>query len=407
MEGKYVPKAIWILVIGMTINVTGASFLWPLNTIYMSQELGRSLTVAGSIIMINAAAGVAGNLLGGRLFDKIGGYKTIMAGVTITTVSAFTLAVFHQSFIAYVLMLTTIGFGGGMMVPCMYALAGAIWPEGGRKPFNAMYVAQNVGVAAGAAIGGLLASLRFDFVFFGNGVMYFSFFLLALTFFKHLEEEGKKVSASSTFQQTERVESSKRFQALLLLCAGFLVCWVAYTQWASTISVHTQNLGIPLSAYSLLWTINGGMIIFCQPLIKFFIRRWVHSLKAQIYVGLSIFMVSYLILANAEALTAFVVAMIILTLGEMFVWPAIPTIAHTLAPKGKAGFYQGIVNSVGTGGRMIGPLFGGIMADLFGMAVLFYVLVAMFSIAFIMTRIFDKGVPHLDFTKKQQESSAS
>ncbi|WP_096189812.1 MDR family MFS transporter [Evansella halocellulosilytica] len=399
------PRAIWILVIGMAINVTGASFLWPLNTIYMSQELGQSLTVAGTVLMFNAGAGIIGNLIGGKLFDRIGGYKTIIIGLTITMSSAFVLALLHSSMIAYVTLLICLGFGAGMMIPCMYAMAGAVWPEGGRRPFNAMYVAQNVGVAAGAALGGLLASYRFDFVFFGNGIMYLSFFILAILFFRNLQS-AEDISGSTTnvFEQTQQVENKKRFHALLVLCIGFLICWIAYVQWQSTISVHTQNLGIPLTHYSILWTINGAMIVFCQPFIKFFIVRWVHSLKAQIYVGVAIFMVTYLVLSQAEIFTAFVTAMIILTIGEMFVWPAIPTIAHQLAPEGKAGFYQGIVNSVGTGGRLLGPFIGGVLADLFGMTILFYVLVVLFIIPFITTSLFDRNIKE---TFKRPDAAAS
>ena len=37
--------------------------------------------------------------------------------------------------------------------------------------------------------------------------------------------------------------------------------------------------------------------------------------------------------------------MIILTFGEMFVW-RVPTIANYLAPEGKQGQYQGVVNSL-------------------------------------------------------------
>ncbi|UCZ52366.1 MFS transporter [Bacillus shivajii] len=399
------PRAIWILVIGMAINVTGASFLWPLNTIYMSQELGQTLTVAGTVLMFNAGAGVIGNLIGGQLFDRIGGYKTIMSGLTITLSSAFMLAWLHSSIIAYVILLVCLGFGAGMMIPCMYAMAGSLWPEGGRRPFNAMYVAQNVGVATGAALGGLLASYRFDFVFFGNGIMYLSFFILAFIFFRNLQvNQDVSAQTSNVFEQSQVVENKKRFHALIILCIGFLICWIAYVQWQTTISVHTQNLGIPLNQYSILWTINGAMIVFCQPFIKFFIVRWVHSLKAQIYVGVSIFMVAYLVLSQAEVFTAFVVAMVILTIGEMFVWPAVPTIAHKLAPEGKAGFYQGIVNSVGTGGRLLGPFIGGVLADVFGMTVLFYVLVVLFIIPFISTTLFDRNIKE---TFERPEAQAS
>lgn len=48
------PRALKILIIGMFINVTGASFLWPLNTIYIHNHLGKSLTVAGIVLMLNS-----------------------------------------------------------------------------------------------------------------------------------------------------------------------------------------------------------------------------------------------------------------------------------------------------------------------------------------------------------------
>lgn len=72
-----IPKSVWWLVIGMALNITGASFLWPLNTIFMKEELHKSLTIAGIVLMINSFGMVVGNLLGGSLFDKLGGYKTI------------------------------------------------------------------------------------------------------------------------------------------------------------------------------------------------------------------------------------------------------------------------------------------------------------------------------------------
>lgn len=61
-------------------------FLWPLNTIYMKQELGKSLTVAGLVLMINSFGMVIGNLLGGSLFDKLGGYKTILVELSLVFV---------------------------------------------------------------------------------------------------------------------------------------------------------------------------------------------------------------------------------------------------------------------------------------------------------------------------------
>lgn len=60
------PKIVWLLVIGMAVNVTGSSLIWPLNTIYLHNELGKSLSLAGFVLMLNSGASVLGNLLGGH-----------------------------------------------------------------------------------------------------------------------------------------------------------------------------------------------------------------------------------------------------------------------------------------------------------------------------------------------------
>ena len=61
----------------------------------MKQELGKSLTVAGLVLMINSFGMVIGNLLGGSLFDKLGGYKTILIGTFTCLCSTTLLNFFH------------------------------------------------------------------------------------------------------------------------------------------------------------------------------------------------------------------------------------------------------------------------------------------------------------------------
>lgn len=383
------PKAFWLLIFGMVINVTGASFIWPLNTIYLHQELGQPLTIAGLVLMLYAGAGVVGNLIGGLLFDKIGGYKTIILGIVITIASAFILA-YNHTFLWYVTLLIGLGLGAGVTFPALYALAGTVWPEGKRKAFNAMYVSQNVGVALGTALAGVVATSSFDYIFYANGIVYILFLVIVILGFKNLEQTSTQMMTTNVFEQNRNNKHHRSLMALLVVCIGYFICWVGYVQWQSTISVHTQNLGISLTSYSILWTINGAIIVLGQPIIAYLINKWIRTLKTQIYTGLAIFMVSFYVVAQAEVFTMFVVAMIILTIGEMFVWPVIPTIAHQLAPDGRAGFYQGIVNSVATAGRMIGPLLGGVLADMFGMKLVFYVLMASFLLAFISTAVYDK-----------------
>ncbi|TCN24365.1 putative MFS family arabinose efflux permease [Mesobacillus foraminis] len=388
MKGEiYMPRALWLLVIGMAVNVTGSSFLWPLNTIYIHEHLGKSLSVAGVVLMLNSAATVIGNLIGGTLFDKMGGYRSIIMGIVITLLSLAGLTIWH-GWPQYIVFLTIIGFGSGIVFPSMYAMAGSVWKEGGRKAFNSIYVAQNLGVAVGAALGGLVASYSFQLIFFANAVLYFIFLLIAVFGYRAIESFSP--TQTTNLQENGAVKNRDKLYALLILCGGYLLCWVGYVQWQSTISAYTRELDIPLSQYSLLWTVNGALIVLGQPLVNRLVKPFEKNIKAQITIGILIFIGSFMVAAGAGEFSGFMTAMVIMTIGEMLVWPAVPTIADALAPKGREGFYQGIVNSTATGGRMIGPLLGGILVDVYGMAALFAVLTVLFFIAIFTTAIYDR-----------------
>lgn len=381
------PKQVWLLIIGMFVNVTGHSFLWPLTTIYMHDYLGKTLTVAGLVLMANAGAAVIGNLLGGLMFDRIGGYRAIMSGVVLTLIALIGLTLWND-FMPFVIFYTIIGFSGGIVFPSMYAMVGTAWPEGGRKAFNAIYLAQNLGVAAGPAMAGFLAAFSFDLIFIANLVMYIGFFFIA--FFGYKRMSISPLSHTSVFNEGKRIKNRAPFYALLIVLVGYLLCWVGYVQWQTTIAAYTQQIGITLPQYSYLWTLNGLLIVLGQPLIKPVIKRIEHNIKSQLVIGIVIMMISYVVVAFAQDFSMFVAAMAILTLGEMFVWPAVPALAHKLAPKGREGFYQGIVNSVATGGRMIGPLLGGVMVDVYGMSAMFIFIAALLGIAILTSLLYDR-----------------
>jgi len=174
----------------------------------------------------------------------------------------------------------------------------------------------------------------FNYIFIANLLMYIAFAIVAVSQFNiKLDVKVKSNDAMSLLSKAYRPQ----FIALSLICVMFSICWIAYIQWESTIASFTQVLNISMSQYSLLWTVNGIMILVAQPLIIPIIRLLKGNLKHQMYVGIGIFIISFFVTSFAEQFSVFMVGMIILTLGEMFVWPAVPTIANQLAPKGKEG----------------------------------------------------------------------
>lgn len=403
-EMRQMPRSLWLLMLGILISMTGSSFLWPLNAIYIHDYLGKTMFVAGLALMFNSGASVLGNLLGGYLYDKFGGYRTILCGILLS-ITALTGMNFWNGWPCYIIFLAFLGFGGGITYPAMLALAGNVWKEGGRRSFNAMYVAQNVGVAVGSALGGMIASFSFQYIFLANLMMYICYFLLAFFGYKNISTRS---GLTATVEQVRKPHNDKsKLFTLAIISVAYLIGWVCYVQWQSTISAYTQEINISLRQYSFLWTVNGALIVLGQPILQGILRRFGdHNLKGQILTGFSIFILSFSIVSVAGQFPYFVLGMIVLTIGEMLIWPAVPTIAHQLAPKGKEGTYQGIVNSMATGGRMIGPVIGGLLVDLYGIKMLFGVLIMFLVISFLLTSIYDLPIKReINAQKKDNEFS--
>lgn len=83
-------KMKWV-VLASFFNNAGAAFLWPLTTVYMHNYLHQSLATAGLVLFIMSCAMIAGNYLGGILFDHWPPYKTAIASVSIATLAVITL----------------------------------------------------------------------------------------------------------------------------------------------------------------------------------------------------------------------------------------------------------------------------------------------------------------------------
>ena len=126
-------------------------------------------------------------------------------------------------------------------------------------------------------------------------------------------------------------------------------------------AVRITDAGLPFVAYSSLWTINGVIIVVGQPLVPLLAK--VMKLRTQIELGIFVFAVSFLLLTFAHSFAMFVVAFVILTLGEMTGLPAVPAYIDQLTDPSETGKYQGLPNVAMSIGRAIGPFYGGLIVD--------------------------------------------
>ncbi|HEU4965297.1 MAG TPA: MFS transporter [Bacilli bacterium] len=370
--GRY-PKIMWVLAIAAFLNVGGLSFIWPLNSIYITQELGMTNTVAGIVLLLHSAGSTVGFLTGGYLFDRIGGRPVMLIGLLTSTALLTSIGLF-DSWPLYVTVMTLFGVFASLVFPAINAYAAQVWPAGGRRAFNFVYVANNLGVAGGSATGGLVAQYSFHAAFLAAAL---TMLILALfiTFFVR-DRARSNTEQPTTAQGTEQASAGKEMAAagaitsppvpwlpIISLFIGFIVLWLVYVQWQTQIAVYMQSdIGIVLAKYSVLWTLNGLVIFFGQPLIALVVR-WFKSLSSQLFVGTFLYLVSFSLILTTDAYWIFVVAMIVTTLGEMLLWPGIPAAVAQLSPPSRLGFLQGFIGMGATIGRMLGPLVGGLLYD--------------------------------------------
>jgi predicted MFS family arabinose efflux permease len=203
-------------------------------------------------------------------------------------------------------------------------------------------------------------------MFIGISVANFLFAVLVLTAFRKAFAGVSRAVAAVESGSSETVSAdvlpSVPWIPIGVLFLGFILAWSIYVQWQNTISVYMQTLGYPLFWYSILWTLNGGLIFVAQPVISLVIRR-VPALGVHMVIGTVLYALAYAMLMVGHAYPTFVAGMVVMTLGELFVWPSVPAAVTQLAPPHRLGLLQGMVGSCATLGRMIGPVVGGYLYD--------------------------------------------
>ncbi|WP_407884548.1 MDR family MFS transporter [Furfurilactobacillus curtus] len=346
-------KFSWLFVASL-LNNAGASFLWPLTTIYLHNYLHESLTLAGWVLLGMSLMMIVGDSVGGYLFDHWKPWQTGIMSAALATLGVVAL-IFWHGWPVYGLLLLVIGFGDGVNMTILNSLATWVTTTSTRHVFNMLYVAMNIGVVIGTLIVGYAIKFGITTVFIIAAVCYAA---LTLVVTLHFNVAPKTHRAKSQVASQRRTQMPLLVGLILLL---LLAINLAYSQWESVISVHMTNLGIPVLNYSLLWTLNGLIIVICQPFITRFSERF--RIENVILVGITLFAASFFMLIFARSYVAFIVTMIVLTFGEMIGHPALPAWIAVKAPATEAGRYQGFSNIAIAFGRAIGPLFGGLMLD--------------------------------------------
>ncbi|WP_309599979.1 MFS transporter [Brevibacillus centrosporus] len=364
------PREALLFLVASFINASGSAFMWPLNTLYVHTVLQRSMTEAGFALMLQSLAGIIGQFIGGSLFHRLGAKRLIVGALLLQ--GCIQLAIpFSQSWTIYLALMIGLGFTFNLSSPAIQAFIGFRWKEQRRELFNIVYVSNNLGMAIGTSLAGVVAAFSFQLTFLLNSASTLLFALFFFIFMKHISHKelvGDSAAQAEKRSGKETLQLLYRYQLYLFMALGAGFIFFSTTVWNTGVAPYLTGLGMPLAAYSWLWTINGIIIFAGQPVTTQIKRLLKQSLSAQLVTSAVLYGAGFgFMLLFHNSYVAFIFGMIITTFGEMLISPTIPTFITEKTGE-TAPFYLGVVGGITALGRLLGPLAMGYMYDHGGVA---------------------------------------
>ena len=388
-------QRLWLLILNITFNLV-MGFILPVNTIFIHKNLHESLITAGFTLMIYSAFMMIGNALGGVMFDRFSRRGTLYIGYGISIISLLGMSV-HHVWPTYAIMLFILGFGMGLVYTAVNAYTAFIAEQmsgNSRVIFNNMYLAANIGIAIGSTAVGFIFKWSIFFTFF-IPMMLFVISAVILIFKANLLDTVHEHESSGTeshhYVSSDTVDprieiGSGRFNLnMFIICASIFIVWLGYSQWDSNMSAYMLDQGFTTREYGLVFTINAASLLIIQPVMNRVVSKIFKLLKYQIFLGTVIMGVSFLLLPGAKTYLAYVMSMLVLTVGESMVFPTIPALLSKMSTNKNRGTFQSFYSIFGSLGRAIGPYAGSLIVTALSFTNLFIgITVSMVLVAIAM-----------------------
>ena len=354
------PAKVWLLQVGVFINFLGNGLVAPFLVIYLHFGRGIPLGLAGSAVSLGGVTAVASGLVAGALADRVGP-RNILVAAMISNAAAYLLytqvTVPWQAF-AVGLM---VGFGTGSYGPSSQNMIASLVDAAKRQAaFAQNRVTSVVGLGAGGAIGGIIASaglsgylrlLVFDSVTF----LLFAALMLLLP----SGRAAIKAVATGGYAAVMRDRAFVWLVAvnIAMVAAGIAPMLVLLPAFAK-IQTHTGE-----AAIGAIYALNTLTIVAAQLPITKLTAALPRMLILRGAAGLWI--VSWLVCLAAgaslrapAAIVVIAMAVVVYAVGECLYSSVMLPTAVALAPGELRGRYLGAMGLAWQSGFLIGPSAG-------------------------------------------------
>lgn len=368
------PPLFWIIVGTLFIDALGGTLLFPFFALYITQKFSVGMTQAGILLGMSSLFGLIGSVIGGALTDRFGRRRLILFGLVFSALSSLLFGLASDVKTLYILVVF-VGLLSRVAVPAQDAMMADILPESKRQEgFGITRVAFNYAWIFGTALGGLIAARSFLALFITDAILSI---IVAIILYRFLPEtkpahpnvETKNESLLTTVTGYRIVVRDLAYMGFTL--AG-MIALIVYQQQYSSLPVYLRDVhNISSNTYGVMLSITGLEVVIFQFWISRTIRKYPPFLIMMF--GTLFFIAGFTMIGFVKGIALFLLAVVIITIGEMIVFPTNQALAANFAPVDMRGRYMAVYGLAWNIPATIGPAAAGLILDHYDPNLLWYI----------------------------------
>lgn len=358
------PNSFWTLGLASFIDHLGGALVFPFFALYFTQKFAVSMVEVGIVFAIFSFMSLLGSAMGGAMADRIGRRSTLVFGLSASALGSICIAFVNDFNLVYGLA-AFVGLFASAGFPAQQAMVADLLPEEKHaEGYGILRVIVNLSVVIGPALGGLLAGIfSFSFLFILDAITSFIMVAIVLVKLPETRPENSPDKPQENLLETlggyGKAMLDTTFAAFVLISILFTT---VYHQVNTTLSVYLRDVhNIPPQGYGALLSMNAAMVV----LLQFWFTRRTGRFPPMLVMAAGALMggIGFTLFGLGSTVTIFILAMAIVTIGEMLAVPVSQAVVARFSPEDMRGRYMAIFGFTWIIGEGIGPLAAGWIMD--------------------------------------------
>ncbi len=345
------PREVWYLAIGMLVNRSGSMVL-PFLALYVNQVLGESGGVAAAMIAVFGLGGVVGTFLGGLASERWGPIRVLIGSLLLNAIGFIVLSRMPD-YLSFAVTLFGLSVVGEMFRPAnLAALTLLCEPALHKRAFALNRLAVNLGFSIGPAVGGVLATFSYQWLFWLDAATCFAAgVVLYVLLYSHQADLKRRVAPDVASPRQSPFRDVPFLWFVLLTIASFAV----FFQLLSTYPLFLKDeFHLREWQIGLLMALNTVIVCVCEMVLVHRIHHW-NQLRT-IAWGSFLMCAGFGILPFGHGFGYAAIGVLVYTAGEMLAMPQAMAHVAAYSDDRNRGRYMGVYTSGVSVAFVIGPL---------------------------------------------------